>query len=200
MERRKLSPFISVSPQISVEDVGVAASLGFKTIVCNRPDNESDDQINADKIKQAAERNGLTFKHLPVVSGNITDDDVSAFAKLMADIKGPVLAYCRTGTRSCTLWALAEAAHLAPQTLLDTAQEAGYDLSGQQSRMQQRFEQSTADTSQANAPSVNKHTVVIVGGGAGGQSVAASILKRQPQTDIAIVEPAEAHYYQPDGP
>ncbi|MCH2455405.1 MAG: bifunctional protein tyrosine phosphatase family protein/NAD(P)/FAD-dependent oxidoreductase [Idiomarina sp.] len=197
MERRKLSPFISVSPQISVEDVGVAASLGFKTIVCNRPDNESDDQINADKIKQAAERNGLTFKHLPVVSGNITDDDVSAFAKLMADIKGPVLAYCRTGTRSCTLWALAEAAHLAPQTLLDTAQEAGYDLSGQQSRMQQRFEQSTADTSQANAPSVNKHTVVIVGGGAGGQSVAASILKRQPQTDIAIVEPAEAHYYQP---
>ena len=99
MERRKLSPFISVSPQISVEDVGVAASLGFKTIVCNRPDNESDDQINADKIKQAAERNGLTFKHLPVVSGNITDDDVSAFAKLMADIKGPVLAYCRTTTK-----------------------------------------------------------------------------------------------------
>lgn len=197
MERRKLSPFISVSPQISVEDVGVAASLGFKTIVCNRPDNESDDQINAAEIKQAAENNGLAFEHLPVVSGNITDGDVSAFAELMGKVQGPVLAYCRTGTRSCTLWALAEAAHLAPQTLLETAQQAGYDLSGQQSRMQQRFTQDTTDSRQSHSNTVNRHTVVIIGGGAGGQAVAASILKRQPHVDIAIVEPADAHYYQP---
>ena len=149
MERRELSPCISVSPQISVEDVGIAASLGFKTIVCNRPDDESEDQINANDIRLAAEKNGLAFEHLPVVSGNITDDDVNNFAKLMASVKGPVLAYCRTGTRSCTLWALAEAAHLAPQTVLDTAQQAGYDLTGQQSRLQQRFNHNTAPEQQS---------------------------------------------------
>ncbi|RUO42465.1 bifunctional protein tyrosine phosphatase family protein/NAD(P)/FAD-dependent oxidoreductase [Idiomarina aquatica] len=198
MELRKLSPFISVSPQISIEDVGVAASHGFKTIICNRPDNEGEDQVNADKIGQAAQKNGIAFEYLPVISGNITDHDIRAFAELMAKVKGPVLAYCRTGTRSCTLWALAEAGHLAPQALLDTAQQAGYDLSGQQARLQQRFAQSSlVESDKPGNYSINKHTVVIVGGGAGGQAVAASILQRQPQTDIAIVEPADAHFYQP---
>ena len=196
MEHRKLSPFISVSPQISVADVADAASLGFKTIICNRPDNESDDQINADEIKQAAAKNGLAFNYLPVTSGNITEDDVSAFAALISEVKGPVLAYCRSGTRSCTLWALAEAAHLSPQNLLATAEAAGYDLSGQQQRLEQRFASNQPATPADNSE-VSNHTIVIVGGGAGGIAVAASILKRQPDADIAIIEHAEAHYYQP---
>lgn len=61
MDIRQLTPLISVSPQITVEDVGVLASKGFKTIFCNRPDNESDDQVNADAIRHAAEKNGLAF-------------------------------------------------------------------------------------------------------------------------------------------
>ncbi|MCA1766904.1 MAG: TIGR01244 family phosphatase [Idiomarina sp.] len=141
MDIHKLSPFISVSPQISSDDVGVAASMGFKTIVCNRPDNESEEQVNSDTIRQAANKNGLSFEHLPVVSGQITDTDVEAFQSLMQKAQGPVLAYCRTGTRSCSLWALAEAQHLTPRVILETAQQAGYDISGQQSRIEERNQQ-----------------------------------------------------------
>lgn len=194
MEIRKLSPFLSVSPQLSVEDVGVAAAMGFKTLVCNRPDNEGEDQVNAEAIASAAQQNGMQFEHLPVVSGRITDNDVEQFKALMNKAQGPVLAYCRTGTRSCTLWALAESDHLSSDAILDTAKQAGYDLSGQKPRLQQGSE---TQTGESKNPASTRHSVVIVGGGAGGQSVAASLLKRQPELDIAIIEPQQTHYYQP---
>ncbi|RUO75247.1 bifunctional protein tyrosine phosphatase family protein/NAD(P)/FAD-dependent oxidoreductase [Idiomarina seosinensis] len=158
MDIQKLTPEFSVSPQISVDDVSVAASMGFTTIICNRPDNESDDQVNSDAIQQAAESNGLNFIHLPVISGKITDADVQQFKAAIDKLDGPVLAYCRSGTRSRNLWTLAE---------------------------------SSIETPAAS------HNIVIIGGGAGGQAVAASILKRQPDQDIAIIEPQQAHYYQP---
>lgn len=106
MDIRNLSPFISVSSQITPEDVDTAASMGFKTIVCNRPDNESEGQVNSEAIRLAAEENGLAFEHLPVLSGQITDGDVTEFQSLIKKVQDPILAYCRTGTRSCTLWAL----------------------------------------------------------------------------------------------
>ncbi|WP_404400093.1 TIGR01244 family phosphatase [Idiomarina seosinensis] len=194
MEIRKLSPFLSVSPQLSIEDVGVAASMGFKTLVCNRPDNESDDQINADAIAKAAQQNGMVFEHLPVVSGQITDTDVDQFKALMDSAQGPVLAYCRTGTRSCTLWALAESYHLSTDALLDAAKQAGYDLTGQKARLDEGRHSQQVNTS---ASAASRHSVVIIGGGAGGQSVAASLLQRQPGLDIAIIEPQQTHFYQP---
>ncbi|RUO20910.1 TIGR01244 family phosphatase [Aliidiomarina iranensis] len=195
MDIRQLTPLISVSPQITVEDVGVLASKGFKTIFCNRPDNESDDQVNADAIRHAAEKNGLAFHYLPITPGQISDTDISEFAELMAGNRGPILAYCRTGNRSSTLWALAESAHITPEALLEATKAVGYDLSGQHERMQQRFAESKSEATTSR--SAKRHTVVIVGGGAGGQSVASSLLKRQPDLDIAIVEPASSHYYQP---
>ncbi|MGM0906717.1 MAG: TIGR01244 family sulfur transferase [Pseudomonadota bacterium] len=192
MDIRNLSPFISVSPQITPEDVGVAASKGFKTIICNRPDNESEDQINSEAIRLAAEENGLAFEHLPVLSGQITDSDVTEFQSLIKKVQGPILAYCRTGTRSCTLWALAEAHFTPPKAILNIAQQAGYDLNGQLSRLEERNQQPHSTSKRSIY-----HSVVIVGGGAGGQAVAASLLKRQPSLDIAIIEPNQAHYYQP---
>ena len=78
-------------------------------------------------MRTAAEASGLEYHHLPVVSGQITDADVAAFRALLARIKGPALAFCRTGTRSASLWALAEAHHLDPQVLLQTAQQASYE-------------------------------------------------------------------------
>ena len=41
------------------------------------------------------------------------------------------------------------------------------------------------------------YDIVIVGGGAAGAGVAFSLLKRKPKLNIAIIEPAEQHYYQP---
>ena len=69
---------------------------------------------------------------MPVVSGKVTDEDAAAFAQALGEVKGPVLAFCRTGTRSTTLWALSEAWHLDPEAILNVAAEAGYNLDGLQ--------------------------------------------------------------------
>ncbi|MFC6670533.1 TIGR01244 family sulfur transferase [Marinobacterium aestuariivivens] len=193
MDVRQLSPFISVSPQLAPADVGLAASMGFKAIIGNRPERESEDQPANDEIRAACERHGLAWHYLPVVSGRIEDPDVAAFRALMNEVRGPVLAFCRTGTRSATLWALSEAPRLDAEAILRATATAGYDLGAQRERIQALAGEGGAPLQVAG----KRHDVLIVGGGAGGQSVASSLLKRQPDLDIAIVEPRTEHYYQP---
>lgn len=189
-----LTPSLSVSPQITERDVGILAAQGFRGIISNRPDGEAEDQPATATIAAAAQRLGLTFHHLPVVAGKIGDNDVSAFTELLRTVKGPVLAYCRTGTRSVSLWALSEASRLDPAAILKTAKGAGYDLEPLRPRLEAAW-RSVAQPSPAR-PS-GGHDVVIVGGGAAGISVAAGLLRRRPELSIAIVEPADKHYYQP---
>jgi len=196
MDIRKLSPFVSVSPQISEGDVGILASLGYRTIVCNRPDGEAEDQPHSELLARAADRHGLRFHAQPVESGKVTDDDVAAFASLLRTVEGPVLAFCRTGTRSMSLWALSQAPHLTSRAILETAAAAGYDLSNLKDRLdRERRPEDSASVAAIRQGTV--HDVVIVGGGAGGLAAAASLLKRRPTLDIVVVEPREEHYYQP---
>jgi sulfide:quinone oxidoreductase len=135
-----------------------------------------------------------------VVSGKITDEDVASFAQALDEVKGPVLAFCRTGTRSATLWALAEARHLAPEAILATAAEAGYDLAALKPRLDVRWRSAELATSPGRvvefAPR-ETHDVVIVGGGSAGIATASSLLRRRPSLKIAVIEPRERHYYQP---
>lgn len=142
----KLTPFLSVAPQITAEDTGGLAANGFRAVINNRPDGEADDQPPSDEIKAAAERAGLEYRYLPVVSGNVTDADADAFARTLADLNGPVLAHCRSGTRCATLWALSEAHHLHPDAILRTAQDAGYDLAGLRPRLEARWATALSDT------------------------------------------------------
>jgi sulfide:quinone oxidoreductase len=202
MKIAKLTPFLSVAPQIGEGDIGVLASRGFKAIVNNRPDGEGEGQPTAAALKDAAERHGLQYRDVPVVSGQVTDADVAAFERAMAELKGPVLAFCRTGTRSSTLWALSEAPHLAPDAILEAAGNAGYDLSGLRPRLERRAEAAETGAPEKGAAfpggrAAQQHEVVIVGGGAGGLATAASLLARRPGLDIAVIEPSETHYYQP---
>lgn len=194
MEIHQLTPFLSVSPQITAADVGLAAAKGFKSIICNRPENESQDQPDMAGIRDAAERQGIAWHYQPVVSGQITDEDVTRFHELMNSLQGPVLAFCRTGTRCCTLWALSEAHHLSPAAILTAASAAGYDLSAQRERLQTQASLSAGTPIRVAG---HRHEVLIVGGGAAGQSVAGSLLQRDPDLDIAIIEPRQEHYYQP---
>lgn len=196
MEIRQLSPFISVSPQINAADIGVIASLGFKSVICNRPDHESYDQPEMADIQAAAERHGLQWRYQPVVSGQISDTDVEQFQQHLQSLQGPILAYCRSGTRCATLWALAEAYHLDGQAILKATAEAGYDLTALQGRLE-HFAHTTSPAAGPDGGSHARHEVLIIGGGAAGQSVAASLLKRQPDLDVAIIEPRAEHYYQP---
>lgn len=202
---KRLTPFLSVAPQISLGDIGTLSAHGFRAVISNRPDGEGEGQPTGAEIAEAAKRSGLDFRHIPVVSGQIRDEDVTAFAAAMAELKGPVLAFCRTGTRSTSLWALTEAHHLDPSAILETAAAVGYDLSALEDRLRNRWQAGLQQAGGlgASAPSTPQpvhhapYDVLIVGGGAAGCSAAASVLKRRPDVSIAIIEPRDIHYYQP---
>ncbi len=103
----EITPDFSVAPQITAEDVADLAARGFRSVMCNRPDGEDPGQTPAAEIQAAAERHGLAFAMVPVVSGQLGMDNVRAFRAAMTDLPEPVLAYCRSGTRSRNLWTLA---------------------------------------------------------------------------------------------
>jgi len=127
---RHVTDDISVSPQIGPDDVAQAAAQGFRTIINNRPDDEVPGQPSGREIEQAAREAGLAYFHIPV-RGGPTAEQVAATEQVVSEAAKPVLAYCRTGTRSIITWALAQAHSGAKsrQELLQLGREAGYDLS-----------------------------------------------------------------------
>ena len=195
---KRLTPFIAVAAQLQPADMGALAAAGFRSVINNRPDGEGEGQPSSAEMEVAARASGLDYHHLPVVAGKIGDADIVAFGRLLALVRGPVLAFCRTGTRSTSLWALSEARHLDPAVLLATAREAGYDLSGQATRLEQRWLQAPQVEMQPTPFNpTQRYDVLVVGGGAAGCAVTASLLRRNPQLRIDVVEPREQHYYQP---
>jgi len=128
---RRVTDQLSVSPQITVADVEAAAAQGFRTIVNNRPDGEEPTQPSSRDIEAAAAAAGLAYVHLPV-RGGPTPEQVEATERLFEAAEGPVLAFCRSGTRSIVTWALAQAqADAYPRDeLVELGREAGYDLAG----------------------------------------------------------------------
>lgn len=189
MQLKQVNAEFWVADQITVQDIELIAARGIKTIFCNRPDGEGADQPNVAEIEQALQPYGIQIQYLPVVSGKVTDEQSEEFKQLYMQAQKPLLAYCRSGTRSITLWALSQVADQTLEKMLLTAKTLGYDLQGVVPRI---LKQSTH--AQEHIP---KFSVVIVGGGAAGISVASSLLSRQPNLDIAIIDPAEVHYYQP---
>ena len=105
MEYRQIADSYAVSPQISVEDVATIKAAGFKSVICNRPDNEDPGQPDHATIQRAVEEAGLSFKWIPVISGQMTADNVADQAAALEELPGPVFAYCRSGTRCTNLYA-----------------------------------------------------------------------------------------------
>ena len=128
-EIRRVTDGFAVAPQITEADVQAIADAGFKTIVANRPDGEGGiDQPRMGAIRTQAEALGLTFVAIPF-SGAPTPEILERFNAALAEAPSPVLAYCRTGTRSITAWALTHAGQGAGDDIVDAAAGAGYDLS-----------------------------------------------------------------------
>ncbi|KZL13270.1 bifunctional protein tyrosine phosphatase family protein/NAD(P)/FAD-dependent oxidoreductase [Pseudovibrio sp. Ad26] len=190
MDIKSISSSLSVCPQITAQDVQKIADLGFRGIVCNRPDGEGADQPVFDEIEAAAKKLGLETRYLPVISGKVSDEDAEAFGKAMNEIPRPVLAYCRTGTRCATLWSLSQAETLTVADILAATKSAGYDMAGVVRRIANG---GRTPTDRADA----SFDVVIVGGGAAGIAVAASLKSRKSDLEIAVIDPADIHYYQP---
>jgi uncharacterized protein (TIGR01244 family) len=124
-----ISDSVSVAPQISTEDVATAAAQGFCTIVNNRPDGESFDQPPGADIAAACAAAGLAYVAIPIDHTGFNLDQVEAMAAALE--KGPVLAFCRSGTRSCNLWALAAAKQGGdPAAIIAAAGAGGYNVAG----------------------------------------------------------------------
>lgn len=129
MPPKQLTPDFSVSAQISVSEVSELAKAGFKSILCNRPDDESPGQTNFAEVEAAAKAAGLAVGFVPVISGRMTRDDVVAFDAAFASLPRPILAYCRSGTRCTMLWALSSEETLSGDQREAAAAAQGYDVS-----------------------------------------------------------------------
>lgn len=125
---RTVTDTFSVSPQISTADVAAAAAQGFTLIVNNRPDGEAPGQPTGAEIEAAARAAGLDYVAVPVV-GRPGPSQVAAMREAVADANGKALAYCRSGTRSITTWAMGQAGKVDRTELLRLGAAAGYDLS-----------------------------------------------------------------------
>ena len=165
----QLDEKLSVTGQISLDDLPDIVASGYKSIICNRPDFEGgESQPTSEQLEQEAKSLGITFVYLPVQLGSIPEERGRAFQQLMSELPMPILAFCGSGKRATALHTMTkpdtETVHHA------TVHACNWD---------------------------NAFDVVVVGGGSAGIGVTASLLKRRSALRIAIIEPSDLHYYQP---
>lgn len=127
---RKITDNFYASPQITVDDMAAAKSLGVTLVVNNRPDGESADQPEGAEIESAALAAGIEYIAIPVSSAGFSQPQVDALREALAKAEGPTLGFCRSGTRSTFLWSLAQAAGgREPNAIAAEASAGGYDIS-----------------------------------------------------------------------
>ena len=106
----QLNDEYAVAPQLTADDVQAVCQAGFRTLLINRPDGEGGaDQPSYEEMIKAAESLGMTAVYLPIISGGPTEGEIEEFAIVIENLPKPVLAYCRSGNRSATVYALAAA-------------------------------------------------------------------------------------------
>ncbi|HET7714603.1 MAG TPA: TIGR01244 family sulfur transferase [Bauldia sp.] len=129
MEIKRIDDHVSVSGQIRPEDIPALKAAGFTTIVNNRPDGEAPDQPSGAEVEAAARAAGLDYVAIPLGREGVSPDMVDKTREVLEGSTGPVFAYCRSGTRSTTLWALSQAGNESADSIISKAQNAGYDMS-----------------------------------------------------------------------
>jgi len=129
MHINQLSPDYSVAAQIVIEDVATIVNAGFKSVICNRPDQENPVPCQIEAIKAAVLAAGLEFAENVFDSDSFGSDKVERQTELLKQMPGPVLAYCASGNRCSVIWAFALAGTLEIDAILDATTHAGYQLS-----------------------------------------------------------------------
>lgn len=129
MDVKRIDDNFSVSPQISPEDVTAIKAQGFVAIINNRPDGESPDQPSGATIEKAAHEAGLSYHYIPLGREGVSQDMIEQTKQVLEGSTGPVFAYCRSGTRSTTLWALSQAGKAPANEIISAAAHAEYDMS-----------------------------------------------------------------------
>jgi uncharacterized protein (TIGR01244 family) len=103
-----LTENFAVASQIGAGDIAEIAAAGYRTLINNRPDGEQEGQLSSQEAMRQAEAAGMSYHYLPITAATLTTAQVEEFERLLASIEGPVLAHCRSGTRCCLLWSVAE--------------------------------------------------------------------------------------------
>src|SRR6201988_2180456 len=102
-----LASGVRVAGRLDRAEIEALAAAGVRTIINNRPDGEDPGQLPAAEARRIAEARGLAYHHIPITAATLSRADVDAFAAVLRNAPAPVVAHCRTGTRSALLWALA---------------------------------------------------------------------------------------------
>ena len=124
-----LTPGLSVTGRLDRADIDALAQAGIRTIINNRPDDEDPGQLPAAEARRLAEAHGIAYHHIPVTGASLTKDDVEAFAATLRTAPQPIVAHCRSGTRSTLLWALTRLREGAdPLVLIAEAARHGIDI------------------------------------------------------------------------
>jgi uncharacterized protein (TIGR01244 family) len=127
--RAELAPGLSVAGKLDPDDIEALAAAGVRTIVNNRPDDEDPGQLPAAEARRLAEAHGIAYHHIPITAASLSRADVEAFAAVLGSAPPPVVAHCRSGTRSTLLWALARMREGAdPFALVAEAARYGIDI------------------------------------------------------------------------
>jgi uncharacterized protein (TIGR01244 family) len=127
----ELAPGFLVSPQIAPLDLAEAKKRGVTLVINNRPEGEGPDQPKGADIADAARRAGMKYVAIPIGPAGVSDADLDAFDAAIKANAGAVLAFCKSGTRSTVVRALARARSGAEaQSLIEEAANAGYNISG----------------------------------------------------------------------
>ena len=194
----KASPQVTLSAQISVQDLQSLADDGVELVICNRPDDEASDQVSFDVIQQAAAALGMEAVLIAFKTGEMNHQHIESFSQLLSAGK-KTHAYCRTGNRSFCLYAAFHASTGRPEAEITAlSKKFSFDITKIISPYYVRNPTMTdSNAGQPASESNQSYDVVIVGAGSGGISVASSLKKRNSRLSIALIDPAAEHYYQP---
>ena len=125
----ELAPGICAAGKLDRSDIEALAEAGVHTIINNRPDGEDPGQLPAAEARRLAEAHGIAYHHIPVTGASLSRADVDAFAAVLASASAPIVAHCRSGTRSALLWALARMREGAdPSALVAEVARHGIDI------------------------------------------------------------------------
>jgi uncharacterized protein (TIGR01244 family) len=124
-----LTPGFEVAGRLDRSGLEALAQAGVRTVVNNRPDGEDPGQLDAAQARRIAEALGLRYHHIPITYDSLSRADVEAFAAVLREGPAPIVAHCRSGTRSALLWALVRLGEGAdPLSLIAAAAQYGIDI------------------------------------------------------------------------
>ncbi|WP_409523565.1 TIGR01244 family sulfur transferase [Nitrincola sp. MINF-07-Sa-05] len=125
---RQLTDSLRACGQLQADDIRALAKEGVRTLICNRPDQEEPNQPGSDELADLARQLGISWYYQPVITGQVTDEQGLEFGKILQQAEAPVVAFCRSGARCGTLWALSQKPERSGDELVAELKRAGYEM------------------------------------------------------------------------